>query len=187
MYETQLTVVGNLLTEVDGQRLSDGTALAKFRVASKERRLDRSTGKWVDADRLFVDVQCWRALAENVRKCLKKGDPVVVTGRLFTRNYEHQGQRRQSITLEARSVAADLAECAVVLTRTRRGADGHVANDIHPDEAARGAVAAVDSRAVDDNGWGPDGGASTEAGGQGEPGTDGSRPHLVSVAPGDEG
>ena len=74
---------------------------------------------------------------------MKKGDPVVVTGRIFTRNYEHQGQSRTSTTLEARSVAADLAHCTVVLTRTRRGAA-----DVHPGHDDR----TVDAREVDDSG-----------------------------------
>ena len=116
MYETQVTVVGNLLTDVDNHRLNDGTVVANFRVASKERRFDRSGGTWVDGDRLYIDVRCWRGLAQNAFESLKKGDPVVVTGRIFTRNYEHQGQSRTSTTLEARSVAADLAHCTVVLT-----------------------------------------------------------------------
>ena len=60
MYETQVTVVGNLLTDVDNHRLNDGTVVANFRVASKERRFDRAGGTWVDGDRLFIDVRCWQ-------------------------------------------------------------------------------------------------------------------------------
>jgi single-strand DNA-binding protein len=66
-------------------------------------------------------VRCWRRLAENAAASLVKGDPVVVTGRLFTRNYEHEGQRRTALTIEASSVAADLSWCTAVLKRDRRG------------------------------------------------------------------
>ena len=182
MYETQVTVVGNLLTDVDNHRLNDGTVVANFRVASKERRFDRSGGTWVDGDRLYIDVRCWRGLAQNAFESLKKGDPVVVTGRIFTRNYEHQGQSRTSTTLEARSVAADLAHCTVVLTRTRRGAA-----DVHPGHDDR----TVDAREVDDSG---DSGQErngdalgTGVSSQSERRPDSSRPHLVGAVPGDEG
>ena len=179
MYETQVTVVGNLLTDVDNHRLNDGTVVANFRVASKERRFDRSGGTWVDGDRLYIDVRCWRGLAQNASESLKKGDPVVVTGRIFTRNYEHQGQSRTSTTLEARSVAADLAHCTVVLTRTRRGAA-----DVYPGHDDRTVdVREADASGRERNGDAPGPGVSP----QGEPRPDGSRPHLVGAVPGDEG
>jgi single-strand DNA-binding protein len=159
MFETQVTVVGNLVTDVDKHRLSDGTAVANFRVASSERRYDRAGGTWVDGNSLYIDVRCWRGLAENSGASLVKGDPVVVAGHIYTRSYEHQGQRRSTPTLEAHSVAADLARCTVVLTRTGRGAA--VADRLIA-QAAADDVAATS-------------------------GPEGTRPELVAVAPGDEG
>ena len=183
MYETQVTVVGNLLTDVDSHRLNDGTVVANFRVASKERRFDRAGGTWVDGDRLFIDVRCWRGLAQNALESLNKGDPVVVTGRIFTRNYEHQGQRRTSTTLEARSVAADLAHCTVVLTRTRRGAaDAHPGHDDRTD-AGESTAARSTTAGGSSDGDAPGAGA----GPQSERRPDGFRPHLVGAVPGDEG
>ena len=120
MYETHVTVVGNLATAVERQRLADGRTVANFRVASTERRYDKATDGWVDGESLFVDVRCWRALADNADASLVKGDRVVVTGRLFTRTYEHEGQRRSAMTLDAQTVAADLSRCTAVLNRTRR-------------------------------------------------------------------
>jgi single-strand DNA-binding protein len=122
MYATNATVVGRLATDVGWSRLGEGTVVANFRVASTERRYDRATGGWVDGEKLFVDVRCWRRLADNAAASLVKGDPVVVTGRLFTRNYEHEGQRRSSMTLDANSVAANLSRCTATVTRTRRSA-----------------------------------------------------------------
>jgi single-strand DNA-binding protein len=181
VYETQLTVVGRLASDVDGRRLSSGTTVANFRIASTERRFDQTRGGWGDGDTLYMDVRCWRGLAENAVRSLKKGDPVVVTGRVFTRDYEHQGQRRTAITLEARSVAADLAHCTVLLTRTRRGAV-----DASTGDAGRPVAGAGNAR-EDDNPWGSDGDTTPTSGSQVVPEPDGSRPHLVSVAPGNEG
>jgi single-strand DNA-binding protein len=172
MYETQVTVVGNLVTEVDKHRLSDGSAVANFRVGSTERRFDRAGGTWVDGNRLYIDVRCRRDLAENSVASLVKGDPVVVTGHIYTRSYEHHGQRRSTPTLEAHSVAADLARCTVVLTRTRRGA-----------AVAERLLAAVPN---DDSAEAPTDPPTEPLADDVDAADAGSR-HLVSVAPGDEG
>ena len=120
MYETNVTVVGRLASEVSRHQFGDGTSVTNFRVASTERRQDRATGGWVDGDTLYVDVRCRRKLAENAAACLVKGDPVVVTGKLYTRNYEHEGQRRTAVTVDAQNVGADLLRCTVVLKRDRQ-------------------------------------------------------------------
>jgi len=179
MYETQLTVVGRLATEVDGRRLNSGTTVANFRIASTERRFDQAGGAWGDGDTLFIDVRCWRGLAENAIRSLTKGDPVVVTGRVFTRDYEHLGQRRTTTTLEARSVAADLAHCTVVLTRTRRG--------VVDTDSDGGRVGREEAEAHEDDGRPePGGDASAVVDSPAGPQPDGLRPQLVGVAPGDE-
>jgi single-strand DNA-binding protein len=157
MYETNVTVVGNLATAVDRQRLADGRTVANFRVASTERRYDRAGGGWVDGESLFIDVRCWRTLADNADASLVKGDRVVVTGRLFTRSYEHEGQRRSAMTLDAQTVAPDLSRCTAVLTRTRKQ-DGTVPaeHEAHGDQTGQGAGspaptgAPAGDRAVDD-------------------------------------
>ena len=132
MYDTRLTVVGNLVNAVEVTRLSDGTPVANFRVASTQRRYDRAAGGWGDGDTLYVDVRCWRGLAENAHASLVKGDPVVVTGRFYTRSYEHEGQHRSTTTLEAHSVGADLARCTAAVTRTKRRGAGSA--DAEPGE-----------------------------------------------------
>ena len=177
MFETHVTVVGNVITTIGKRRFDDGTVVANFRVASTERRYDRDAGTWCDGDRLFVDVNCRRTLAQNAIASLVKGDPVVVTGKLYTRNYEHEGQRRSSVTLEAHSIAADLCRCTAVLTRTRRGA-GEV-------EAAGDGGDRDGARTTVDQPSEP----GTHPGGTAEvvPGGGGGAPQLVAAVPGGEG
>jgi len=78
--ETMTTVVGNVITEVKQRKITDGTRVASFRMASNERRFDKETQQWVNGDSLFVTVTCWRKLALGVGASLVKGDPVMVTG-----------------------------------------------------------------------------------------------------------
>jgi single-strand DNA-binding protein len=89
-------------------------------MASHERRYDKAADQWADGDHLYVNVTCWRRLAVGVAASLVKGDPVLVRGRLYTRDYEVEGQRRYSIEVEAASVGPDLARCTADVQRPRR-------------------------------------------------------------------
>lgn len=133
MNETLTTIVGNVITEVSQRKIGDGTRVASFRMASNERRFDKESQQWVNGDSLYVTVTCWRKLAMGVGASLVKGDPVMVTGRLFTRGYEVEGQKRSVTELEAFAVGPDLSRCMADVSRPRRqlcDADpGEVGND----------------------------------------------------------
>ena len=110
MFDTPITVVGNVLTAPQWRRTTQtGTFMVTFRVASTSRRYVREREAWVDGDSLRVRVTCWRRLAENVSVSVQLGDPVVVHGRLYTRDWvDDSGARRTSYELEAISVGHDL-------------------------------------------------------------------------------
>ncbi len=120
MYETVITIVGHVISEVQEKHTAAGGTLATFRVASTERRFDKDTEEWVDGNRLFINVTCWRDLAAGAVSSLTKGDPVVVVGRLHTREYEVDGQRRWSTEVVATAVGPDLARSTAEISRNRR-------------------------------------------------------------------
>lgn len=124
MYETTTTIVGTLITAPNRRRLPDGTDVLSFRVASNERRYDRATDEWNDGDTLYVTVTCWRKLAANVHASFVTGDPVIVLGRLFTREYEKDGRRHSVTELEATAVGPDLARSTASVTRNKRSESG---------------------------------------------------------------
>jgi len=114
--ETWVTVVGNVASDVSWRRTQNGAEVANFRLMSSERRFEAESGSWEDGLRLAVRVNCWRRLGENVRACVTKGDPVVVRGKLTTREFEVDGVRRSSTEIDARAVGLDLARvCAKVV------------------------------------------------------------------------
>src|SRR5450432_2578205 len=122
MFDTQVTVVGNLVAEPRLSFTKDGQAVASFRLASTPRRFDRSAGEWRDGDTLFTSVTCWRALAENVSASLKKGSSVIVLGRLSVRPYEtKEGDKRQSVDIDAIAVGTDLGRVITIIKRAERG------------------------------------------------------------------
>ena len=120
MNETSVTVVGNLVDDPRLRTTDTGVDVAGFRVASTARRWDRASGRWSDAGPLFLSVTCWRGLAGNAVASLRKGDPVVVTGRLSTRTYEKDGQTRSTCELEALAIGPDLARGTAVFRRSPR-------------------------------------------------------------------
>lgn len=111
MYETSLTVVGNIATDPIRRRVGEHE-LIKFRVASNSRRRS-ADGSWETGNSLFVTVNCWDKLVTGVGASLSKGLPVIVVGDIFTSEYEDKdGVRRSSVELRATAVGPDLARCA---------------------------------------------------------------------------
>lgn len=124
MYETTLTIVGNLVDDPRVRNTESGIEVTGFRVASTSRRKDRDTNQWVDGQSVFINVSCWRDLGSNVAVSLHKGDPVVVHGRLYTRRYEINGEPRTAFELEAQAVGPDLARGTAQFQRPHRGPAG---------------------------------------------------------------
>lgn len=80
----------------------------------------RETGQWVDGNSLRVRVNCWRALASNVNASVTRGDPLIVTGRLFTRDWEDEnGQKRVQYELDAAAIGHDLSRGRAVFERVK--------------------------------------------------------------------
>jgi single-strand DNA-binding protein len=121
MNETTMTIVGNVLNEPDCRRLEESQLLVtNFKVAATSRRYDRHEARWVDGDTLRLRVTCWRQLAENVARSVHVGDPVIVTGRLSSRNWETEDHvKRVAYELEASSVGHDLTRGRAKFARVK--------------------------------------------------------------------
>jgi single-strand DNA-binding protein len=140
MYDTNVTVVGNALNTPEYRRVERTNALvANFKVASTARRWDKNNNRWTDGDSLRVRVNCWRRLAEGVVASIKVGDPVVVHGRLYTREWTTEdGQRRTAYELEAVSVGHDLARGVGVFRRGRVNMSTTVVEDTESENRVNG-------------------------------------------------
>lgn len=107
--DTTMTVVGNVVDEPRMRLTKNGHAVTNFRVASTSRRYDRDRESYVDNATLFITITCWRNLAENVAQSLHKGQPVMVRGRFYSREYTVEEQLRVAYELEATAVGHDLS------------------------------------------------------------------------------
>jgi len=109
MNDTHMTVVGNVVDEPRMRLTRNGHAVTSFRVASTSRRWDRESERYVDNSSLFVNVTCWRAMAENAAQCVHKGQPIMVYGRYYSREYKVDEVLRIAYEIDAMALGHDLA------------------------------------------------------------------------------
>lgn len=117
MNAATLTLVGNIASEPEVRTVASGIEVTNFRLAASDRRLDQSTGEWVDTSTVFLKVTCWRGMASNVKASLHKGDPVVVTGRLQSHTYVRDEQQRTSFEVDAYAIGPNLARGVAIFHR----------------------------------------------------------------------
>jgi single-strand DNA-binding protein len=107
--DTTITLIGNLTDDPELRFTPSGAAVAKFRVASTPRYMDRQTGEWKDGEALFLTCNVWRQAAEHVAESLQRGARVIVSGRLRQRSYEtREGEKRTVFELEVDEIGPSL-------------------------------------------------------------------------------
>ena len=147
MSDTYVTLHGWVGGDVNF-REPHGVSVASFRVASTPRL--KKGGEWVDGDTTWYSVTVWRQLADNVRTSVRKGDAVIVHGRLRTDNWKREdGQVNSTLAIEASLVGHDLSRGRSVFSRVSAGAaspaSGLSEADADPHQAAeRAGEGAVD-------------------------------------------
>src|SRR3954449_6688458 len=123
--DVTITVIGNLTDDPELRFTPSGAAVAKFRVASTPRFMDRTTNEWKDGEPLFLACTVWRQAAENVAESLVRGSRVIVSGRLKQRSYEtREGEKRTVVEVEVDEVGPSLRYATAKVNKTQRGGPG---------------------------------------------------------------
>jgi single-strand DNA-binding protein len=123
--ETTITVVGNLTDDPELRFTPSGAAVAKFRIASTPRTLDRQSGEWKDGEPLFLACNIWRDAAEHVAESLQRGARVIVQGRLRQRSYEtREGEKRTVYELEVDEIGPSLRYATAKVQKMSRSGGG---------------------------------------------------------------
>ena len=123
MNEAQVVLAGYVAREPRFRKTHNGYSYTSLRVGYTPRRMDRDSGEWSDGGTSFVTVFCWRGLAENVAMCVRKGDPVLVKGKLQVRPYtDKAGASRVAVEVEASSMGHDLTRGVAMFQRALRPA-----------------------------------------------------------------
>jgi single-strand DNA-binding protein len=123
--ETTITVIGNLTDDPELRFTPSGAAVAKFRIASTPRTLDRDSGQWKDGEPLFLACSVWRQVAENVAESLHRGSRVIISGRLRQRSYEtREGEKRTVYELEVDEIGPSLRYATAKVQKMSRSGGG---------------------------------------------------------------
>lgn len=122
MNDTYITLTGWVGSDVSLREVAGGQPVANFRVASTSRRMRNN--EWVDGTTTWYQVKAWRRLADNVADSIKRGDPVVVHGRLEADVWtKEDGTVNTQLVITATSVGHDLSRGTAVFTKPARVED----------------------------------------------------------------
>ena len=110
-----------------------------FRVVATERYFDKASNDWVSGDEFGVTVVCWRTLGTAVLTTVRKGDPVIVSGRIATRRFEKNGTTQYFTEVKADFVGLDVAKAGSRFTR----------NPLEPRETGEASTDSENSESTD--------------------------------------
>jgi single-strand DNA-binding protein len=98
----QVILMGNLTRDPEVRQTPSGQTVVSFSLALNRAYKDQS-GDWVEATD-YIDVVAWGPLAERVGQYLSKGRRALVQGRLQSRSWEQDGQKRSKVEVLANDV-----------------------------------------------------------------------------------
>jgi single-strand DNA-binding protein len=101
-----ITAQGNLVFDPDFTVTASGISRCKLRIACNERK-KADNGTWSDGDTSYFDVVLWRGLAEAAGDQFKKGQPILVTGKVRVSKYDDKnGVERTAVEITGEEIAA---------------------------------------------------------------------------------
>ncbi len=98
----QVILMGNLTRDPELRTIPSGQSVCSFSLALN-RSFKGSDGNWQEATD-YIDVVAWGPLGERVSQYLSKGRPCLVNGRLQSRSWEQDGQKRSKVEVVAQDV-----------------------------------------------------------------------------------
>src|SRR5580700_10854085 len=122
----QVTLMGNLTRDPELRTTPGGQNVVSFSLALNRSYKDQS-GEWQEATD-YVDIVAWGPLAERIAQYLTKGRRCLVQGRLQSRNWEQEGQKRSKVEVLANDVT---------FLDSRGAADGETENFSGPASSAK--------------------------------------------------
>ena len=141
-----ITLTGIVGTAPRAVTTAEGLAITSFRLASTQRRFDKGQEKWIDGETNWYSITTFRQLATNAAVSVKKGERVLVTGRLRIRDWENNGKTGTNIEIEAESVGHDLSWGTAAFSR---GAGSTPADTASPVESGSGFPTEAELPSVD--------------------------------------
>ena len=123
----EVTVQGTVATAPVLTRQEGKKPYCRFRVAASYGQM--VSGNWVNYDTLWFTAKAWGDLAEHLAQSFKRGDPVILCGRLGEDHWMRSGQRVSSMVLHLHCAGHDLTRgeahyTKVVIIHDKAGTSG---------------------------------------------------------------
>lgn len=97
-----ITIVGRIGQDPE----AIGSNGLRLRVATNDRVKNDATGEWEDKNTSWWTVKAWKRLAEQSKDVLKKGQEVIIVGKVYEENWtDKEGAKRTSYEINAESIA----------------------------------------------------------------------------------
>lgn len=104
-----ITAVGNLTKDPEVKTFEKGS-LTKLRIACTDKMPD-GNGGWKDGDTNYYDVAVWKTLGEYAASTLKKGDRVIIQGKLKYREFKrNDGSNGNAYEIDATDLGISLTK-----------------------------------------------------------------------------
>jgi single-strand DNA-binding protein len=98
----QVILMGNITRDPELRQTPSGQNVVSFSLALNRSYKDQN-GEWQESTD-YVDIVAWGSLAERVSQYLFRGSRCLVQGRLQSRNWEQEGQKRSKVEVLANDV-----------------------------------------------------------------------------------
>lgn len=132
-----MSVTGVVATEPRSIVTSEGLAICSFRMASPQRHFNKIDNQWIDGETNWYTVSAFRQLAEHATASLRKGERVVVRGRLKLRQWEREDKSGLSAEIEAESLGHDLRWGTSEFARGVDAPRADLEEDLEPAKSAK--------------------------------------------------
>jgi len=99
----QVVLMGNLTRDPELRTTPNGATVCSFSLALNRRYRSGGDGEWQEATD-YIDIVAWGPLGERVAQYLTKGRPALVSGRLQSRSWEQDGNKRSKVEVVANDV-----------------------------------------------------------------------------------
>jgi len=123
-----ITLTGVIGTEPRHIVTAAGVPITSFRLATSQSRFDSATNRWVEISTNWYTVSTYRQVALNARQSLRKGEHVVVSGRIRLSDWTKGERSGTAVDVDAEAIGHDLKWCtsssARVSTPDHRAAGG---------------------------------------------------------------
>ncbi len=122
--DNYVQIIGNVTRDPELRFTTSGAAVCSFGIAWTPRRRN-ANGEWEDGETTFFNCSAWRDLGENIAASITKGNRVVVTGSVRSRDWEDRdGNKRTSIEIDVDECSPSLRWAQAKVERTERSGGG---------------------------------------------------------------